>query len=78
MGKRKNSKNKKNNACWNYCTMIDGQRMHLQCNSCSHTMGGGVTRLKHHFARTRKDVEACKSCPENLIETYKKYLKKAL
>jgi hypothetical protein len=50
--------------------------MHVQCNFCNHTMLGGVSKLKLHFAGTRKDVEAYKIYPENLIETYRKYLKK--
>jgi hypothetical protein len=41
-------------------------------------MWGGVARLKHHFAGTRKDVPPCEKCSDELKETYQKLLKKYL
>ncbi|KAK4562223.1 hypothetical protein RGQ29_004902 [Quercus rubra] len=42
----------------------------VQCNYCKEIHSGGIYRLKHHLAGTRKNVSACPSVPENVREKF--------
>ncbi|XLT47733.1 hypothetical protein HN873_040337, partial [Arachis hypogaea] len=38
---------------------VDGDAKKIKCKYCDKVVTGGVYRLKHHLAGTKKDVEPC-------------------
>ncbi|XP_075669714.1 uncharacterized protein LOC142639412 [Castanea sativa] len=69
---------------WAYGRAVPDARNNTQCIFCSKMIrGGGITRLKHHLAGIKGDVEACKKVSEDvkwqmkqLLEDLKKSKKK--
>jgi len=60
---------------WDYCSVVDiSNKNKLKCDFCSHIITGGVYRMKHHLARTKKDVIACKEVPTDISEKFKDIL----
>ena len=65
---------------WAYGRAVPDARNNTQCTFyCKMIRGGGITRLKYHFAGILGDVEACKKVSEDvkwqmkqLIEDLKK------
>ncbi|KAF8379081.1 hypothetical protein HHK36_028509 [Tetracentron sinense] len=60
---------------WEHCTTVrPNNKMLLKCNYCGQEYHGGVFRLKHHLARTRKNVKACTKNSEEVIQLFKDVL----
>ncbi|KAF8400142.1 hypothetical protein HHK36_013438 [Tetracentron sinense] len=60
---------------WEHCiTVRPNNKMLLKCNYCGQEYHGGVFRLKHHLARTRKNVKACTKNSEEVIQLFKDVL----
>ncbi|KAF8369944.1 hypothetical protein HHK36_032026 [Tetracentron sinense] len=60
---------------WEHCTLVHPKnKMILKCNYCGQTYHGGVFRLKHHLARTHKNVKPCTQNSEENIQLFKDVL----
>ncbi|KAG5562353.1 hypothetical protein RHGRI_005178 [Rhododendron griersonianum] len=68
---------------WNHCVRateltdpedIDNTRLKLVCNYCGKTLSGGVSRMKHHLARTHHNAKPCEKAPEDVTNMFLKIL----
>ncbi|KAI8535251.1 hypothetical protein RHMOL_Rhmol10G0159300 [Rhododendron molle] len=68
---------------WNHCVRateltdpeaIDNTRLKLVCNYCGKTLSGGVSRMKHHLARTHQNAKPCEKVPEDVTNIFLKIL----
>ncbi|KAK4271062.1 hypothetical protein QN277_019810 [Acacia crassicarpa] len=66
-GKRlaRNAPGNKLDLAWKHAIEIPGTKK-LNCKYCPKVISAGVFRVKHHLARTSKDVEPCISVPEEV------------
>ena len=53
---------------WDHGVEVSSRQ--VQCNYCKEIHSGGIYRLKHHLARTRKNVSACPSVSEKVREKF--------
>ena len=51
---------------WQYAIDVDKNSRKVQCKFCDKIFSGGIFRLKHHLACTRKDVEPCVSVSDDV------------
>ncbi|XP_042466180.1 uncharacterized protein LOC122048713 [Zingiber officinale] len=56
---RKNAPGARLDPAWKHGKEIDAAAKKVQCKYCNVIRAGGIYRLKHHLACTRKDVEPC-------------------
>lgn len=66
-----------NDPTWDHCVKIGegkNSRLKLKCIHCQNVYSGGVTRMKHHLARTKKDVAPCLSSSIEVKEYFLKLL----
>ncbi|XP_042450633.1 uncharacterized protein LOC122035282 [Zingiber officinale] len=56
---RKNAPGARLDPTWKHGKEIDAAAKKAQCKYCNVIRAGGIYRLKHHLACTRKDVEPC-------------------
>nr|GMC79897.1 Ribonuclease H-like domain containing protein [Ipomoea batatas] len=67
---------------WNHCVEVvhDGEEKkaykYVKCNYCEKVVKGGVSRLKHHLARTRVGVKPCDKVPEAVKQQFVDLLNK--
>ncbi|KAK4595008.1 hypothetical protein RGQ29_018660 [Quercus rubra] len=66
--KRKNAPGNRSDLGWEHGVEVGSRQ--VQCNYCKEIHSGGIYRLKHHLAGTRKNVSACPSVPENVREKF--------
>lgn len=66
--KRKNAPGNRSDLGWEHGVEVGSRQ--VQCNYCKEIHSGGIYRLKHHLARTRKNVLACPSVPEKVREKF--------
>ncbi|KAK9116648.1 hypothetical protein Sjap_015595 [Stephania japonica] len=67
---------RKDDITWDHCTMVEPpNKTYLKCNYCGEKFHGGVYRMKHHLARTRKDAKLCSKVPDNVTALFDKMLK---
>ncbi|KAG5560764.1 hypothetical protein RHGRI_003943 [Rhododendron griersonianum] len=68
---------------WNHCVRateltdpeaVDNTRLKLVCNYCGKTLSGGVSRMKHHLARTHHNAKPCENVPEDVTNMFLKIL----
>ncbi|KAK8926167.1 hypothetical protein KSP39_PZI018649 [Platanthera zijinensis] len=59
----KNAPGSKNDNGWKYGIPIEEDARKIRCKFCEKTFSGGIYRLKHHLAGTKKDVGACRAVP---------------
>ncbi|XP_058208236.1 uncharacterized protein LOC131321250 [Rhododendron vialii] len=68
---------------WNHCVCaieltdpeaVDNTRLKLVCNYCGKTLSGGVSRMKHHLARTHHNAKPCEKVPEDVTNMFLKIL----
>ncbi|KAE9466882.1 hypothetical protein C3L33_01196, partial [Rhododendron williamsianum] len=68
---------------WNHCVRateltdpeaVDNTRLKLVCNYCGKTLSGGVSRMKHHLARTHHNAKPCEKVPEDVTNMFLKIL----
>ncbi|KAF7119637.1 hypothetical protein RHSIM_Rhsim13G0053900 [Rhododendron simsii] len=68
---------------WNHCVRateltdpeaVDNTRLKLVCNYCGKTLSGGVSRMKHHLARTHQNAKPCEKVPEDVTNMFLKIL----
>ncbi|KAI4365442.1 hypothetical protein MLD38_021426 [Melastoma candidum] len=67
--KRKTPKNAlgaREDVTWEHGIAVDSNPRIIKCEYCEKVMSGGVYRLKHHLARTNKDVGACRVVPDDV------------
>ncbi|PON68578.1 Zinc finger, C2H [Trema orientale] len=50
--------------------------VYLECKYCKKVIKGGVKRMKHHLAHTKKNVAPCKEVPEDVTNEFVDYLSK--
>jgi len=63
---KKNAAGNRSDVGWQYAIDVDKNSRKVQCKFCDKIFSGGIFRLKHHLACTRKDVEACVSVPDDV------------
>ena len=66
--KRKNAPRNRSNLGWDHGVEVSSRQ--VQCNYCKEIHSGGIYRLKHHLAGTRKNVSACPSVLEKVREKF--------
>ncbi|XP_050292606.1 uncharacterized protein LOC126733355 [Quercus robur] len=66
--KRKNAPGNRSDLGWEHGVKVGSRQ--VQCNYCKEIHSGGIYRLKHHLAGTRKNVSACPSVPEKVREKF--------
>ena len=66
--KRKNAPGNRSDLGWEHGVEVGSRQ--VQCNYCEEIHSGGIYRLKHHLARTRKNILACPSVPEKVREKF--------
>ncbi|XP_030959348.1 uncharacterized protein LOC115981337 [Quercus lobata] len=66
--KRKNAPGNRSDLGWEHGVEVGSRQ--VQCNYCKEIHSGGIYRLKHHLAGTRKNVSACPSVPEKVREKF--------
>ncbi|KAM4087712.1 hypothetical protein ACB094_07G016200 [Castanea mollissima] len=66
--KRKNAPGNRSDLGWDHGVEVGSRK--VQCNYCKEIHSGGIYRLKHHLAGTRKNVSACSSVPEKVRERF--------
>ena len=66
--KGKNALGNRSGLGWDHGVEVSSRQ--VQCNYCKDIHSGGIYRLKHHLARTRKNVSACPSVPEKVREKF--------
>ncbi|KAL4598585.1 hypothetical protein ACB092_11G069200 [Castanea dentata] len=70
--KRKNAPGNRSDPGWDHGVEIGSRQ--VQCNYCKEIHSGGIYRMKHHLAGTRKNVSACRSVPEKVKEKFVAFL----
>ncbi|XLQ99945.1 hypothetical protein S83_066144 [Arachis hypogaea] len=55
----KNTPENRSDKAWKHEISIDGDAKKIKCKYCDKVVTGGVYRLKHHLAGTKKNVELC-------------------
>ncbi|XLS52131.1 hypothetical protein HN51_012808, partial [Arachis hypogaea] len=55
----KNTAGNRSDKTWKHGISVDGDAKKIKCKYCDKIVTGGVYRLKHHLAGTKKDVEPC-------------------
>ncbi|XLR53545.1 hypothetical protein S83_004217 [Arachis hypogaea] len=53
----KNTAGNRSDKAWKYGISVDGDAKKIKCKYCDKVVTGGVYRLKHHLAGTKKDVD---------------------
>ena len=66
--KRKNAPGNRSDLGWEHGVEVGSRQ--VQCNYCKEIHSGDIYRLKHHLARTRKNVSACPSVSEKVREKF--------
>ena len=66
--KRKNAPGNRSDLGWEHGVEVGSRQ--VQCNYCKEIHSGGIYRLKHHLAGTRKNVSACPSVLEKVREKF--------
>ena len=66
--KQKNAPGNRSDLGWEHGVEVGSRQ--VQCNYCKEIHSGGIYQLKHHLARTRKNVLACPSVPEKVREKF--------
>ncbi|KAF7147156.1 hypothetical protein RHSIM_Rhsim03G0071700 [Rhododendron simsii] len=68
---------------WNHCVRattltdpeaVDNTRLKLVCNYFGKPLSGGVSRMKHHLARTHHNAKPCEKVPEDVTNMFLKIL----
>ena len=66
--KEKNAPRNRFDPGWDHGVEVGSRQ--VQCNFCKEIHSGGIYRLKHHLAGTRKNVSTCPSVPEKVREKF--------
>ena len=63
---RKNAAGNRSDVGWQHGYEVEKDGRKIKCKYCEKVVTGGVYRLKHHLACTKKDVGACPSVPDEV------------
>ena len=66
--KRKNAPRNRSDLGWEHGVEVGSRQ--VQCNYCEEIHSGGIYRLKHHLAGTRKNISVCPSVPKKVREKF--------
>ena len=66
--KRKNAPGNRSDLGWEHGVEVGSRQ--VQCNYCEEIHSGGIYRLKHHLAGTRKNISVCPSVLEKVREKF--------
>ena len=61
---------------WNYGTLVEGTKNHVQCNLCGFISKAGITRHKHHLTWDYGNVLKCKKVPKDISQMFKEAFEK--
>ena len=66
------SKKRSTDIVYEHCTRVNEKDiMKLRCNYCQTVNSRGSIHMKHHLARTHKDVAACKKNSDEVRDLFK-------
>ncbi|RDX78262.1 hypothetical protein CR513_41483, partial [Mucuna pruriens] len=68
------AKKKEVDITWQHCESVPPYRLQVKCKYYFHACWGGIARMKHHLARTKINVSAYISVPDDVKEIFFKLL----